>query len=176
MSFETAFQMLEAVAVAIGVAFAIVQIRQFNEVRRRDAALELLHSFQTPTFAKALVLTYALPNGLTKEEIEQRLGDDFHLVYAMTTTWESLGILVYRREVPLDMVCDFFSGPIMVSWERLGAHFAAERKRIGRETIGEWFQWLRDRVAEAEEGTAPIPAHVEHRHWKPKAEAVRARR
>jgi hypothetical protein len=85
----------------------------------------------------------------------------------MTTTWESLGILVHRREVPLDMVSDFFSGPIIISWARLGAHFVAERKRIGRDTISEWLEWLRDRIVETEQVSEPIAAHIEHRHWKP---------
>src|SRR5262249_34659374 len=160
-------QLIETIAVSVGVVFAIVQVRQIQRERARDSALELLHSFQTPEFAKAGVLTYALPDGLTKAEIESRLGDEFHLDIAMTPTWESIGILVFRREVHLDVVSDFFSGPIILSWQKLGNHFRAERKASGRETIGEWFEWLRDRLVEWESAAPPIPAHIEHKDWKP---------
>lgn len=169
MTFETLLQLIQALAVLGGLLFAVVQVRQLRRERERNSALELLHSFQTPEFAKALVLTYALPDGLTKEQIEQRLGEDFYLVYAMTATWESIGILVFRGEIGLDLVADFFSGPIILSWEKLKNHFRTEREAASRATIGEWFEWLRDRLVEHEAQTPPLPAHVEHRHWKPPA-------
>jgi len=58
----------------------------------------------------------------------------------MTTTWESLGILVHRGEVDLQMIDDFFSGPIIVSWRKLENHVLGERAEVGRETINGWLQ------------------------------------
>jgi acyl CoA:acetate/3-ketoacid CoA transferase len=85
MTLETFFQMIEAVAVVIAVGFAIIQLRQYEQRQAREAAMELLHSFQTPDFAKAINLVYGMPDGLSKAEVEERLGDEMHLVYAMTT-------------------------------------------------------------------------------------------
>lgn len=165
MSIEVIFQMVEALAVAIGVAFAIAQVSQYRRDKRREAAMELLHAFQTPAFAEALNLVYNLPDGLSKEDIEKQLGDKFHLVYALMTTWESLGILVHRGELDLDMVEDFFSGPITVSWRKLKGHVMGERAALGRDTIEEWFQWLTERLEEKESDIPPIPAHIEHKDW-----------
>ncbi len=165
MSIEAIFQAVEAVAVVIAVGFAIVQVRQYRREKRREAALELLHSFQTPQFAKALNIVFNLPDGLSKDEIETTVGDDFHLVYALMTTWESLGILVFRGEVDLDLVDDFFSGPIKVSWQKLQGHVMGERSMLERDTIEEWFQWLTERLAERESQMPPIPAHIAHKHW-----------
>ena len=165
MSIEAIFQAVEAVAVVIAVGFAIVQVRQYRREKRREAALELLHSFQTPQFAKALNIVFNLPDGLSKEEIESTVGDDFHLVYALLATWESLGILVYRGEVDLDLVDDFFSGPIKISWQKLKGHIMGERSMLERDTIEEWFQWLTERLAERESQMPPIPAHIAHKHW-----------
>lgn len=167
MALDTLLQLIQALALVAGLVFAIVQVREFRRDRERNSALELLHSFQTPEFARAMVLTYRLPGGLSRDEIAQRLGEDFHVVYAMANTWESIGILVFRGEITLDMVGDFFSGPILLSWERLKNYFQAERQATGRETIGEWFEWLRDRLVECEAQTPAVPAHVEHRNWKP---------
>ena len=111
--------MIQAIAVVIGVAFAMVQLRQYRRDKQREAAIELLHSFQTPSFARALKIVYGMPDGLSKEETIRFAGDDFYFVYVMTTTWESLGILVHRGEIDVHMVSDFFSGPIIVSWRKL---------------------------------------------------------
>lgn len=168
MSIEAVFQIVEALAVVIGVGFAIIQVRQYRREKRRETAIELLHSFQTPHFAEALNIVYNLPDGLSKTEIENRLGDRFHLVYALMTTWESLGILVYRGEVDLDIVDDFFSGPITISWRKLKGHVEGEREMLGRDTIEEWFQWLTERLAERESEVPAVPAHIEHKDWRKK--------
>ena len=165
MSLETWFQLAEALAVIVAVVFAIIQIRQYRRDKSREAAMVLLKSFQTPSFAKALHLVYNLPDGLSRKDVEERLGDAFHLVYALMTTWESMGILVYRGEISLEIVDDFFSGPITVSWRKLKGHVFGEREELGRETIEEWFQWLAERFAERESAVPPEPAHVAHRDW-----------
>jgi len=167
MPVEVFFQIVEALAVIIGVGFAMVQVRQYRRDKHREAAMELLHSFQTPSFARALNIVYSMPDGLSKSEVEEFAGDEFHLVYAMTTTWESLGVLVHRGEIDLQMIDDFFSGPIVVSWRKLEKHIEGERRDVGRDTINEWFQWLTERLKEAESKTAPIPAYIEHKDWHP---------
>jgi hypothetical protein len=86
-------------------------------------------------------------------------------VYALTTTWESLGVLVFRGQLHLDLVDDFFSGPIRISWTKLQPYFETEREEQGRETIGEWFQWLAEQMQKREALEAPTPAHVAHRDW-----------
>lgn len=166
MSLEAWFQLVEASAVVVAVGFAVVQLRQFRAGKNREAALLMLRSFQTPEFAKALHLVYGLPDGLSKQEIEETIGGDFHLVYALMTTWESLGILVHRGEVDIELVDDFFSGPITVSWHKLQNHVFEERAALGRDTVEEWFQWLAERFAERESDAAPVPAHIAFKDWK----------
>jgi hypothetical protein len=108
-----------------------------------------------------------MPDDLTKEEIEAHAGENMHLVYALMTTGDSLGILVYRGEVGLDLVDDFFSGPITISWTKLRPYVKGEREEQNRGTIGEWFEWLADRMMERESDVPPIPAHIAHRSWVP---------
>lgn len=167
MTVDSIFQVIEAIAVVIGVGFAMVQVRQYRQDKHREAAMELLHSFRTPSFARALNIVYSMPDGLSKEEVVKFAGDEFHLVYAMTTTWESLGILVHKGEVDLHLVSDFFSGPIIVSWRKLENFVIGERKETNRETVNEWFQWLKERLEEVEAEAPPIPAHIEFKEWKP---------
>ena len=78
---------------------------------------------------------------------------------------ESLGILVYRREITLDLIDDYFSGPITFGWRRLSRYMNDIRKESGRETMGEWFQWLAERLQERESKAPPVPANVAFRDW-----------
>lgn len=160
-------EFLGGTAVIAGVAFAVIQIRHRREERQREVALELLHSFQTVEFAEALHLMDHLPAGLSREEVEDRLGDQFGLIYALMTTWESIGILVFRREISLDLADDFFSGPIAMAWNKLEVFVTEDRKQGHRDTRWEWFQWLAERMMEREQAVPPVPAHIEHSDWKP---------
>ena len=169
MTPEAFFQGIEALAVVVGVAFAIIQLGHYRRDKHREEALELLHSFQTPAFAKALNIVYNLPDGLSKDEIEAVVGDDFHIIYALLTTWESVGILVHRGELDIDMVEDFFGGPILISWRKLEGHVTGEREMLERDTIEEWFQWLVERLQEIESDTPPVPAHIAHKDSKRRA-------
>jgi len=161
-------EFLGGMAVICGVVFAVIQIRQYREGKQREIALELLRSFQTPDFAKALLAVYNMPDDLTKEEIEAHAGEDMHLIYALMTTWESLGVLVFRGEVSLSLVDDFFSGPITISWRKLKPYVSGEREQQNRETIEEWFEWLADQLTKRESNAPPIPAHIAHKSWRSK--------
>jgi hypothetical protein len=166
VTLSTTLELISTLTLLFGVAFGLLQMRLYHAQRERDAALILLRSFQTPEFAHALLMVYGLPDGLSKAQVEARLGPDLPKVYALLTTWESLGILVFREEVSLELVDDFFSGPIVISWRKLRQYVQDQRQEQGRETIEEWFQWLAEQMAQRESGQQPIPAHVAHRDWR----------
>ena len=91
---------INAIAVTAGVIFAAVQIRQYQKRRQRDAMLELVRSFQSPAFTAALRRVLSLPDGADAAKIREVLGADGEdAVYLVSLTWESLGVLVFRREV-----------------------------------------------------------------------------
>ena len=161
---------LQAVATATfvaGVIFTVVQLRHARRARDREAALEMLRLIHTPDFAKALRLMYDLPPGLSRDEVERRMGDDMHLVYAMMISWESLGVLVFRRQLDLSLVDDFVSGAIVLSWRKLERYVHEERVARGRATLLEWFQWLAERMIEREAKAPAVPAFEAHRDWRP---------
>src|SRR5687767_2867031 len=108
MDVSTIADLVSTAAVVFGIAFAMMQFRQYRASREREGALELLRSFQTPEMASAIRAVYCLPEGLTKSEIEAALGERMDVVYALMTTWEGIGMLVYRGEISLDLVDDFF--------------------------------------------------------------------
>lgn len=115
---------------------------------------------------RARRLIFQIPDGLSKKEIADFVGDRLEDVYYMIQSMEGLGTLVMKREFPLQMVEDFFSGLILISWKKLKIFVEDERKEMGRETIAEWYQWLAERIQEREQKKAPIPGYIEFRDWK----------
>ena len=158
---------VNAVAVTAGVVFAAAQIRDYRRQRRRDAMLELVRSFQSPAFTRALRRMNSLPDGASRATIREQLGSDGEDdIFLLGLTWESLGVLLYRRELTLDVMDDFFSGAIVISWRKLGAFVDEDRRFMQRDTVWEWFQWLAERMIARERTTPPSPAHLAHKNWQ----------
>jgi hypothetical protein len=85
--------------------------------------------------------------------------------WLLLSTWEALAILLYRRELTIELIDDFFSGPIAVSWRKLSRYVEVKRAEAQRQTYFEWFQWLAERMMEREVKLPPIPAYIAHRNW-----------
>ena len=166
MNMTLLLQTIATTTFVAGAIFTVVQLRHFRLAREREVALTLLGFLHQPDFVKALRLMYDLEPGLSRAQVETRLGENMHLVYTMMTTWESLGVLVYRRQLSLDLVDDFVSGSLVLSWEKLQRYVGEERAHRGRDTLLEWFQWLAERMLERESKTAVVPAYEAHRDWR----------
>lgn len=154
-----------AIAVVASLIYLAIQVRQSKASSEREAAFEMIRSFQTDEFSTMLLLSFEVPPGLTGRELEERLGDDMQKLFSYMATWESLGILVHRGQISLDLVCDFFSHAVLAAWEMTETYVLELRKQAGRDTPWEWFQWLADRVKLAESTKEPIPAFIEFDDW-----------
>lgn len=165
MSLITFFQIGESIAVVFGVAFGVIQVRQVRALKQRESMFALVRSLQTREMLLALDLLDDLPEGLSKDELRQRLGERFADLQLLLGTWESLGIMVYYREVSLDLVDEFYSGPIVHSWAKLRHLVEDIRRDTKRETRWEWFQWLAERMLARESTTPPVPAYTVCRKW-----------
>src|SRR5437660_465354 len=76
MDLSTAANVVNAVAVLAGVIFAATQIRDYRHKRRRDSMLNLVQSFQNPTFVRGLRTVVEISEGATAEEIRRQLGPE----------------------------------------------------------------------------------------------------
>jgi hypothetical protein len=167
MDLSAIANLINAIAVTAGVIFAAVQIRDYRRRRRRDSMLALVRSFENPTFAKALRRVIELPDDATAETIREILGQEGEdLVVHVTATWETIGLLLFHGELTIDIIDDFFSGPILISWRKLLPYTIYLREHYQRETWSEWFQWLAERLMERESKSVPVPAYIAHRDWR----------
>src|SRR5256885_1376985 len=166
MDISTLANLINAIAVTAGVIFAAAQINHYRRRHRRDAMLNLVQSFQGPTFARGLRRIIELPDGATAEEIRRALGTEGEdLVVHVTATWETIGVLLFHGELSIDIIDDFFSGPILISWRKLLPYTIAIRREYDRETRSEWVQWLAVRLMESEKNVSPVPAYIAPPDW-----------
>ena len=148
----------------MAVVFGMVQLRQLNAQRRREAAFTLMQSIQSPQMLRGILIIDRLQEAPAKAEFDALPENDQVDVTALLATWESLGILVFN-EIPLQMVDDFYSGTLQQSWRKLQRYVEELREATARPTRWEWFQWLAERMQERESDAPPVPAHVQHRKW-----------
>lgn len=165
MSWEQALQLIETTAVVIGVAFGLIQLRQLRDQREVQAGLELLAPLQTPESAEALLIVHDLPDKLTGEELRQRLGSRYKSVMATLALFESLGPIVARGHVPIEMYAEFYRGPTVLCWRKFERYIEDER-RTGWPTLFEWLQWLAERMEDRTNPNGEMPAFQQFASWK----------
>ena len=166
MSWSNVLDLVSAVALVVGVLFGGYQLVELRRQRRREAILALVRSFQSADFTAALGRVNSLRDGADLKTILLVLGEHGRdQVFLVGLTWESLGVLAFRREIDMTTIDDFFSGAIAISWRKLHVFVEEDRKTLGRETVWEWFQWLAEQMEARESRSTPIPAHIAHRGW-----------
>jgi Domain of unknown function (DUF4760) len=170
MELSLIFQIISTTIMVIGVVFGLLNLYNFQLMRKREAAVMMLNSFQTSDFVKGLLYIFELPDNIESEQFEKLPQDKYLAIYIVLGTWERLGILVYRNEISIDLADDAFSGPIIQSWQKLGKFVGEFRVRVQRDTGFEWFQWLVERMMEREKTNSAIPAYVAHKNWKAKSQ------
>lgn len=167
MTLANLLSLASTLAIVAAGVFAGMQVRQFNKQRARDSALQLLHSFQTPEFVFAVNIVFELPEGLSKRDIEERLGDKMTNILVMFGTFESLGILIFRREIDIELVEDFCGGAIIIAGKKLKGYLKEMQEVSNRNTYYEWFQWLFEQFEKRESEKPAVPAFIAFRDWKP---------
>ena len=165
MELDVIIGLAETFTIVGGVIFAIAQIRNVNRQRTRESAMQMLHSFQTPEFHQAVAILVDLPEGLSKKELEKRIGDKMTSLLVLFGTFESLGILIHRREIEIQLVEDFFSGVILLTGKKLKEYFKEIRGLSKRPTYYEWIQWMYEQIEKRESLAPAIPSYLEFKDW-----------
>ena len=157
-------QVIGAVAVAAAIAFGVVQMRQFRQQRRDALAVELMRTIQDTEFTRSLRLLLTLPLGASVDEFRSR-GPDFEdAAWALSAKYETLGYLVFRGIMPINLVEELVGGVGVHLWNRIQPWALAVRADQGQPLLLEWFEWLVLQL-EKRERTKAVPAYDRHRDW-----------
>lgn len=157
MDWHVVVEIVQTAAVLFGVGFGLDQLRSLRQQRDAKAGIELMRPLQTPEMAEAIIQVYRLPDGLDESGLRQHLGPEFGRTLALLAMFESLGPLVARGHVSLDMYAQSYRGPTIFAWQRFRKYVEAERER-GWPMLFEWLQWLAERLEERANREADLPA------------------
>jgi hypothetical protein len=158
------FQLVGQVALVVAAFVAVYQLLQLRQRRHHEAALQVITSLQTQEFRDAFNLVNELPLGATADQVRQ----DARVEAAAGTimmTFETLGVLVHSRIIPIELVDQVIGGFLRESWRRLEPYTVWKRKAIGSARWGEWYQWLYEHLAVNPRRQAG--AYEVFRDWKP---------
>ncbi len=158
---------VSALALVGGLVFTGLQIRAAQKQRWREAMLQLLQSLRTPEFVTGITLIGNLPDGLHEEELDTYLGEKINSVRFVLFSLESVGALVQKRDVPIDLVSDFLHGPVTYTWRKTEQYILDRRQRMGVPTVFEYVQWLAEQLAKRAEQEPRQAAYIAYRDWRP---------
>jgi hypothetical protein len=155
-----------ALAVFVAVVFGTLTIRQWQRTRYLSAAAELVRTMQTPEFTRAIARIVELPEGGDAESLLAN-GEVVASFYAVSHVFESLGVLVYHRLLPLHLVDHLCGGYVRASWKRMKPLVVARRETLGTKTFGEWYQWLAERIEQYPAPGKDVGAPIAFADWTP---------
>ena len=154
-----------AVGLVTGLIFGIIQVRNLRRQQHNAIASSLAQTFYSHDLAQAIAKLQPLPDGITLREMRE-LGQEYELAaITLVTSFETMGLLVYRRIAPLDLVLDLAGGIVSVMCKKLRNWQDDLRKEQNQPSWGEWFEWLVDQATKRK--TETEPAHIAYRDWKP---------
>lgn len=166
MNISLLIDLISSAVIILGVGVGLMTLRQYHLARKREAATMLLNTYQSKEFFIGLTRIFDLDEKMSKAEIEEAFDHNVELLYLVMSTWESIGILMYNKEISIDLVDQSHSGPILHTWLKLEGYIKEIRDEMDRHTMFEWFEWLVDRMKEREDRQGRIPAYIAYKDWK----------
>jgi hypothetical protein len=151
-----------ALSFIVGLIFGIAQVRTSARDRRERLTLQTLREFQTREFVELIqfITSRRLPaNG--EEMTALPAGDQTKLIQ-LGQEMESLGILVAEGYINIDLVDKTLGSFVTNTWEKYKILFQDMRERQPDPFLGEYFQWLAERIEERMRLNPRKPFHLSH--------------
>lgn len=130
----------------VALVFGIAQARAAARDRRERFALEALRNFQTREFAEFIHYVSSHESPKTLQE-QQTFPHEEQLIFIqLAQQMEALGLAVYSGLISIDLVDRTLGSFVTSAWGKYKTMFLSMR---GSDPyIGEYFQWLAERIEE----------------------------
>ena len=156
-------EIIGAGSIITGLIFGWFQVRHLRSQQRDTVAINLMQTFYNRELAQAVSLLQTLPDGVSLNEVKAAGNEYVTAAVTVVTTFETMGLLVYKRIAPMDLVLDLAGGMVTTMNRKLRVWQNDMRESQNQPSWGEWFEWLGDQAEKAEGDMTP--AHVRHRDW-----------
>jgi hypothetical protein len=157
-------EIIGAGSIITGLTFGWFQLRHHRAQQRDTVAINLMQTFYDQGLAQAISLLQPLPDGIGLDEMRAKGVEYVEAAITITTSFETMGLLAFRRIATMDLVLDLAGGVVITMNRKLGNWQNDMRESQDQPSWGEWFEWLGDQAQQTKRQAAP--AHVEFRDWK----------
>jgi hypothetical protein len=137
-----------ALSFIIALIFGIAQVNTANRDRRERLTIETLRNFQTREFAELILFvnSHSMPSN-SKEMNALPLKEQVFIIQ-FGQQMESLGMLVAERLINIDLVDKTLGSFVTLTWDKYKPLFSDIREKQPDPFLGEYFQWLAERIDE----------------------------
>jgi hypothetical protein len=142
--------------------FGVAELRRSRRERRDQAAIEILRSVQQQDIHEAVSRILNLPDDVDADVVR----NDPDLVRSATLVHfaaEMYGSLVFEGVVDLHLLDRMNGGWVRGCWRRLRRWVESERVVEQRPNVGEWWQWLYERLEADPDPSKKQGAHIYYR-------------
>jgi hypothetical protein len=158
-------EIIGASTIVTGLIFGWVQLRQYRVQQRNAIASSLTQTFYNRDLAHAISLLQSVPDDVRLSELRSKGPEFVEAAVTVATSFETMGILVFQRIAPLELVVDLAGGVITSMLRKLRIFQEDLRAEQQQPSWGEWFEWLGDQIENVK--GQQEPAHIRHRDWRP---------
>jgi hypothetical protein len=148
-----------------GTIFGFIQLSEYRKQRRDAVAGELMRAFMSPELSHAVTLVRRLPDAASAEQLRQAGPEVERAAVQVTMTFETMGLLVFERITPFELVENLCGGIVTAMWHKLGPWLETVRAEQAQPSWAEWFQWLAQQLEHRK--AKQEPAYSKHREWTP---------
>jgi hypothetical protein len=135
-------EIISACTIITGLTFGIFQILAHRTDQKNAIAANLCQTFANSELSSAVNLLHQLEDGASAEELKKG-GPEFEkAAVVVSTSFETMGLLVYRRIAPVDLVMELAGGMCASMFRKLEKSIQDKRRELNQPSWAEWFEWL----------------------------------
>jgi hypothetical protein len=146
----------------VGLIFGIAQVKAAARDRKERLTLDILRHFQTREFSELTLFITSHDAPSTREEFRLLSSNDQVTYFQFSQEMESLGLLVAEKLINIDLVDKTLGSLVTTAWMKYKMMFLDIRKKQPDPFLGEYFQWLAERIGERMLKNPRIPFHELH--------------
>jgi len=137
-----------ALSFIVAIVFGLAQVKAAARDRKERLTLETIHNFQTREFAELINFISSRKGPANREEMQALPKEEQISYIQFGQEMESLGILVAEGLINIDLVDKTLGSFVTGCWEKYKPMFTDMRENLPDPFLGEYFQWLAERIDE----------------------------
>jgi hypothetical protein len=166
LDLNQALGILSTVTLIGALIFAALQVRAANRARADQAALAIIEAIQSEAWTHSLGVLSHIAEGAKAEDIDALGPEVARAIEEYGLRLETVGYMVFRGFISLDIVEEMIGGITVVMWSRIKPWAERDRVTTGSPRQYEWFQWLAEQLQKDRKQRVTEPAYLRHAAWR----------